>query len=144
MTELEKMQVALFTVIRNSRVLPVGISKEKSMQEINKMSYETMQECIKMINFDIAVKYYQEGKQLCEAMESVQKWSDENSPQTLLTEFLRRYPKTELNTFGCPNITPCELGLIEMRKMCKNQYISEGEPCKNCWHTPINEESEVK
>lgn len=79
MTELEKMQIALFMVIRNSRVLPVGIVKEKSMQEINKMSYETMQECIKMINFDTAVKYYQEGKQLCEAMETVQKWSDENS-----------------------------------------------------------------
>lgn len=70
MTELEKMQIALFMVIRNSRVLPVGIAKEKSMQEINKMSYETMQECIKMINFDIAVKYYQEGKQLCEANEN--------------------------------------------------------------------------
>lgn len=70
MTELEKMQVALFTVIRNSKVLPVGILKEKSMKEINKMSYATMQECIKMIDFDLAMKSYQEGKQLCEEKEN--------------------------------------------------------------------------
>jgi hypothetical protein len=69
MTELEKMQVALFTVIRNSKVLPVGIAKGKSLQEINKMSYETMQECIKMIDFDLAMKSYQEGKKLCEEEE---------------------------------------------------------------------------
>jgi len=59
MTELEKMQVALFMVIRNSKVLPVGIAKGKSLQEINKMSYETIQECIKMIDFDLAMKSYQ-------------------------------------------------------------------------------------
>lgn len=69
MTELEKMQVALFTVIRNSKVLPVGILKEKSMKEINKMSYATMQECIKWIDFDLAMKSYQEGKKLCEEEE---------------------------------------------------------------------------
>lgn len=70
MTELEKMQVALFVVIRNSKVFPVGIAKRKSLQEINKMSYETMQECIKMIDFDLAMKSYQEGKQLFEANEN--------------------------------------------------------------------------
>lgn len=32
MTELEKIQIALFMVIRNSLVLPVGIAK-KSMHE---------------------------------------------------------------------------------------------------------------
>lgn len=69
MTELEKMQVALFVVIRNSKVFPVGIAKRKSLQEINKMSYGTMQECIKMIDFDLAMKSYQEGKKLCEEEE---------------------------------------------------------------------------
>lgn len=84
------------------------------------------------------------SKEPQKAIEIVQKWSNENPSQTLLTEFLKHYPQTELNFYGCPNIAPCELGLIEMKNMCKNQYISEGEPCKNCWHTPINEESEVK
>lgn len=69
MTELEKMQVALFVVIRNSKVFPVGIAKRKSLQEINKMSYKTMQEGIKMIDFDLAMKSYQEGKKLCEEEE---------------------------------------------------------------------------
>ena len=69
MTEIERMKVSLFMVIRNSKVLPAGIAKGKSLQEINKMSYETMKECIKRIDFDLAMKSYQEGKKLCEEEE---------------------------------------------------------------------------
>ena len=138
MTELEKMQVALFTVIRNSKVLPVGIAKEKSMQEINKMSYETMQECIKMINFDIAVKYYQEGKQLCEAMESVQKWSNKHPQKTYLTDFLDKHPNAPLDN-GYPRfICPYYLGYMTEHQ--SEDCPQNQQDCEWCWNTPLESE----
>lgn len=77
-----------------------------------------------------------------EAIELVQKWSNEHPQKTLLTEFLKHYPKTELNYFGCPNIAPCELGIVKLKDKCKGRgvYCSK---CKECWNTPI-EESEEK
>lgn len=77
------------------------------------------------------------------AIRIVQNWSDRNPPKTLLTEFLERYPKTELNSDGFPsNIVPCNLGLIERKDICKNMclyYYDKGHPCYDCWNTPINE-----
>lgn len=44
--EIEKYKIALFGAIRNNTVLPVGLAKNKSFKEINKMSVETMKELV--------------------------------------------------------------------------------------------------
>lgn len=63
MEELEKYKIALFMVIRNSAVLPKGTVLCKSMKEINRMSYETMQVIINnTIDFDKAKEMFEEGK----------------------------------------------------------------------------------
>lgn len=58
MTELERIQTALFVVIRNSQIMPMGLKLGKSKEEINLMAYETMFEVCKMIDFDLAYKSY--------------------------------------------------------------------------------------
>lgn len=78
-----------------------------------------------------------------EAIEIVQKWSNEHPQKTLLTEFLRNYPKTELNSDGCPSIAPCELGIVKLKDECKGEGVHH-YPCKECWNTPINEREETK
>ena len=80
-------------------------------------------------------------------MEIIQKWSDEHQQKTYLTEFLKSYPKTELNSDGYPSdIVPCSLGLIKRKDICKNMclyFYDNGHPCYDCWNTLV-EESEVK
>lgn len=82
-----------------------------------------------------------------EAIEIVQKWSNENPQKTLLTEFLKSYPNAKLNSDGFPSdIVPCSLGLIERKDICKNRclyFYDKGHPCYDCWNTLV-EESEVK
>ena len=58
-----KYKIALFMVIRNSQVMPVGMKLGKSKKEINKKAYETMCEVISMIDYDNARKEYEEGKE---------------------------------------------------------------------------------
>ena len=61
--EDDKYKIALFMVIRNSAVMPKGMAFCKSMKEINRMSYETMQEIItNTIDFENAKKIFEEGK----------------------------------------------------------------------------------
>ena len=62
MSEEEKYKIALFMVIRNFKVLPTGMKLGKTEKEIDKMSYQTMQEVLKMIDFEKAEKMYKEGK----------------------------------------------------------------------------------
>ena len=57
-----KYKLALFMVIRNSKVMPQGIKLGKTDKEINKMSYETMCSVLTMIDYDQAEKFYKEGK----------------------------------------------------------------------------------
>ena len=57
-----KYKLALFMVIRNSKVMPQGIKLGKTDKEINKMSYETMCLVLTMIDYDRAEKFYKEGK----------------------------------------------------------------------------------
>lgn len=66
MNEEEKYKIALFMVIRNSKVLPAGQILNKTEYEINKMSYETMQELLKMIDFKRAKEKYEEGSKAYE------------------------------------------------------------------------------
>lgn len=84
-----------------------------------------------------------------EAIEIVQKWSDEHPPKTLLTEFLERYPNAKMNGDGFPsNIIPCSLGLIERKDICKNRclyfYDKGRRPCYDCWNTLVEESEETE
>ena len=62
MSEEEKYKIALFMTIRNNIVLPMGKMLKRTDYEINKMSYQTMQEVLKMIDFERAEKMYKEGE----------------------------------------------------------------------------------
>lgn len=77
------------------------------------------------------------------AIEIVQKWSDKHPQKTLLTEFLKHYPKTELNFFGCPSIAPCELGIIKLKDECKDKAVYCFH-CKKCWNTLVEESEETE
>lgn len=83
------------------------------------------------------------------AIEIVQKWSDRHPQRTLLTEFLEKYPKTELNSDGFPvNIIPCYLGLMKRKDICENRcfYFYDNDkgrrPCYDCWNTLVEEREE--
>lgn len=58
LNELEKYKLMLFMVVRNSKVLPVGIVKGKSLKEITDKTKETIKELEKMINFEKAKEFY--------------------------------------------------------------------------------------
>lgn len=62
MTNEEKYKIAAFMIIRNSKVLPEGLKRGKSMKEINQMSRQTLQSVMQMIDFDAAKKLYEEGR----------------------------------------------------------------------------------
>lgn len=72
MGELEKYKIALFMIIRNSAVLPKGLVLCKSMKEINRMSYETMQVIINnTVDFNKAKEMFEEGKTEFEKTDNV-------------------------------------------------------------------------
>ncbi|MDD4370969.1 MAG: hypothetical protein PHD56_07845 [Anaerostipes sp.] len=54
MSKEEKYKLALFTVIKNSQVMPEGIRQGKSMKEINKMSKDVMDYIMESIVFESA------------------------------------------------------------------------------------------
>lgn len=56
----EQYKLALFGVIRNNTVMPDGVSQGMSMEEINKMSKETLFEVMQMFNFDRLREIYGE------------------------------------------------------------------------------------
>lgn len=67
----------------------------------------------------------------------VQKRSDEHSPKTYLSEFLKNYPNAPLGDDGTPDtLCPYELGLVSMED-CKN-----GRHCIDCWNQPIEDSEE--
>lgn len=77
------------------------------------------------------------------AIEVVQRWSNETPPKTLLTEFLKHYPKTKLNSDGYPNIAPCELGIVNLKDECKCRGVACFY-CEECWNTLLNDEDDEK
>lgn len=83
-------------------------------------------ECMSCITFET----------LCpeKAIGIIQKWSDEHSQRTYLSEFLKNYPNAELN-HGVPRVCLKELGAISGCAKTKkgDLYIS----CYRCWNQPI-------
>lgn len=66
----------------------------------------------------------------------VQKWSDEHSQKTYLSEFLKKYPNALLNDNGLPkSVCLYNLGLAD----CKEYHN-----CVECWNQAIEESEESK
>lgn len=71
-----------------------------------------------------------------QAIEIVQKWSDENPQKTYLTEFLKHYPNAQLNDDGTPEgICPHQLGL-------KSSIVDCNNGCIKCWNQIIKDGEE--
>lgn len=58
----DELEAALFTVVQNSMVMPVGLRLGKSKREITEMTFATIEEIKKAIDYD-AVKKLMEGKE---------------------------------------------------------------------------------
>lgn len=83
------------------------------------------------------------SKEPQKAIEIVQKWSNENSPQTYLSEFKKVFPHCRRNRAGMPFFCLKNLG-ASFTDSCDLEYSPINKKCFDCWNTPINEESEVK
>ena len=59
MTEEEKLKLMLFMVVRNSKVLPIGMKLNKTEKEITDMTKETIKELEKMIDFKRGKELYE-------------------------------------------------------------------------------------
>lgn len=60
----ERYVLALFMVVRNQKVLPVGHRLGKSREEINRMTYATMMGIIQgdLVDWEKARELYREGR----------------------------------------------------------------------------------
>lgn len=61
MTNEERYKLALFAVIRNSTVMPIGMKMGKSLSEINRMSVKTMKCVIEDCDFESLRKNYEDA-----------------------------------------------------------------------------------
>lgn len=70
--DVEHLRMVLFMVARNNVVLPTGLKLGKSMEEINRMSYEVMLRLIEddFIDCERAKIWYLQGKELFEKEKS--------------------------------------------------------------------------
>lgn len=66
-----------------------------------------------------------------EAINIVQKWSDENSQMTLLEYLKKAFPNVRIGDDGTPSICPSDLGL-EQEVFCLYN-------CQKCWNRPYEE-----
>ena len=69
-----------------------------------------------------------------QAIEIVQKWSDEHPQKTYLTELLKIFPNTPLKDDGTPkNICLYELGATSL------DNCEVDNACAKCWNQPIKD-----
>ena len=67
------------------------------------------------------------------AISIVQQWSNTYQQKTYLTELLKTFPNTQLNTNGTPKeMCPHELGLNEIEDCGKTDNA-----CVKCWSQPL-------
>lgn len=69
-----------------------------------------------------------------EAVAIVEKWSQEHTRKTMLSDLLEKYPKTSLEKNGTPNFCPDDLGYCE-EIYCDIQELD----CGKCWNRPLEE-----
>lgn len=60
--EKDKLEATLFTVVRNSIVLPVGLRRGKSQKEITDMTFDTMKELQAQIDYKAVKKIMEDNK----------------------------------------------------------------------------------
>lgn len=61
MSNEEKYKLALFAIIKNNAVMPMGIRQGRSMKEINTMTVQTMDSVMGKCDYNILRKAYEEG-----------------------------------------------------------------------------------
>lgn len=66
-----------------------------------------------------------------QAIEVVQRWSDEHPPKTYFSELLKHYPNTSLDDNGIPNFCPYHLGIMSIDDCRKDRN------CVKCWNRPM-------
>jgi hypothetical protein len=77
-----------------------------------------------------------ESLYLEQAIEIVQKWSDEHPQKTYLTNLLEKYPNIPLDNNGKPScVCPHDLGLMSIED-CKK----DSNKCVECWNQPVSVE----
>ena len=68
-----------------------------------------------------------------QAIEIVEKWSQEHPGKTMLQDFLEKYPKARLRDNGTPrNVCPYRLGYEEVARCTHTD-------CVKCWNRPLEE-----
>ena len=71
-----------------------------------------------------------------QAIEIIEKWSQEHPRKTMLQDFLEKYPKAKLFNDGTPyRICPEDLGYCDEVDDCK-PYTRD---CVACWNRPLEE-----
>ena len=70
------------------------------------------------------------------AIETVQKWSDEQQKKTYMQDFFEKFPKAQLDSDGTPFACRKKLygGVRPNDRRCDRR-----EACKNCWNEPMEE-----
>ena len=68
----------------------------------------------------------------CEAIEIVQKWSDEHQPETRAEHFLKMYPNARMHNDGHPTACVKDLDNNASCEVCLNG-------CKKCWNKPYED-----
>lgn len=66
----------------------------------------------------------------------VEKWSEEHSQETRLSQFLKYYPNAPLDMYGIPRACVKDLGIVEYEYWCSDDCTD----CPDCWNTPLEEE----
>jgi CheY-specific phosphatase CheX len=61
MSKEEKFKLALFMIIRNFKVMPVGLQLGKNEHEINQMTVNTITEILNMTNYEKAKEMFEDG-----------------------------------------------------------------------------------
>lgn len=72
------------------------------------------------------------AKSTKQAIEIVQKWSDEHPLKTYAQDFFEKFPNAPRNSDGLPSICPIEVYGDSVDKCC--------DRCIDCWNKPMNVE----
>ena len=72
LTMEEQYKIALFMLIRNSKILEsYGIPKDDDFEEINMISYMTMLSVLDMVSWELAKQSLEEGKAAYEELKAM-------------------------------------------------------------------------
>lgn len=90
----------------------------------------------KMCAVDIDSNFNYDKQFIIDAIQIVEKWSQENPEKTILQDFLEKYPNAPLNEAGIPDdVCPFMLGYKKSKEKCvPDEYF-----CKKCWNRPLEE-----